>query len=173
MPVKTYTGINRSALIVAFASIFGLLAMVYLGSRILSLASDGELQVASDSQKFQLENAEQWVEDIKNRGPVAFPDASGRDRDIYLQHVGDEVTSGWYVFGVRSVGAPIDCVAQWQPDTREFIDDCDGTIYPETGEGLPSYPITVTETGKITIDINASDRATADATTTTSVAEGE
>lgn len=159
MPVKKYTGINRSAIIVGFASILGLIAMVFLGSRILRLASDGELQVATESQMFQLENAEQWVEDIASRGPVAFPDASGRDRDIYLQHIGDDAETGWYAFGVRSVGSPVDCVAQWDTARRVFVDSCDGTEYSETGEGLPSYPVDPDEDGNLTIDINAADRA--------------
>lgn len=161
MPVKEFSGPDRTSVIVGAASILGLIAMVFLASRILNLASDGELQVSADQQVFVLEDAEQWAKDIAERGPVAFPDATGRDRDIYLQHIGEDEKTGWYAFGVRPRDAPTDCVAIWQPDSRTFVDSCDGTVFPEDGEGLPSYPVEYSD-GDLVIDINAESRLEAD-----------
>lgn len=170
MPVKQYTGVNRSAIIVGLASVLGLVAMIFLGSRILSLASDGDLQVASDTQVFQAGEAEERAADIAERGPVYFPDLVGRDRDIYLQHLGDDPETGWLSFGIRATGAAPDCFVEWDADRRVFIDKCDATEYPEDGTGLPSYPVTLHDDGTLSIDLNAADRA-AEAVTSTSESE--
>jgi hypothetical protein len=61
---------------------------------------------------------------------------------------------------------PRDCTIQWQADSETFrlLDQhaevtgaCDGREFPADGEGLPTYPVTVSN-GKLDIDINAADR---------------
>lgn len=167
MPVQQQTGINRSAIIVGLVSLLGLVAMVFLGSRILNLASEGDIQVANDQQVFQAGKAEERASDIDERGPVYFPDLVGRDRDIYLQHLGDDAETGWLSFGIRPTGAAPECFVEWQADLRVFVDNCDGTEYPEDGTGLPTYPVTVHDDGTLSIDLNAADRVADDTTTTT------
>ena len=167
MPVQQQTGINRSAIIVGLVSLLGFVVMVFLGSRILSLASDGDLQVANDQQVFQAGKAEERASDIAERGPVYFPDLVGRDRDIYLQHLGDDAETGWLSFGIRPSGAAPDCFVEWDAGQRVFIDKCDGTEYPEDGTGLPSYPVKLQNDGTLSIDLNAADRIADDTTSTT------
>ena len=40
----------------------------------------------------------------------------------------------------------------------EVSGDCDGREFPPDGEGLPCYPVTVDEDGKLDVDLNAEDR---------------
>ena len=40
----------------------------------------------------------------------------------------------------------------------EVPGDCDGREFPPDGEGLPCYPVTVDEDGKLDVDLNAEDR---------------
>jgi hypothetical protein len=42
--------------------------------------------------------------------------------------------------------------------------DCDGREFPPDGEGLPTYPVTVDEDGKLNVDLNAEDRASSTTT---------
>lgn len=167
MPVQQQTGINRSAIIVGLVSLIGLVTMVFLGTRILNLASEGDLQVANDQQVFQAGKAEERASDIEERGPVYFPDLVGRDRDIYLQHLGDDPETGWLSFGIRATGAAQECFVEWEVELRVFIDKCDGTEYPEDGTGLPTYPVTFRSDGTLSIDLNAADRIADDKTSTT------
>ena len=86
-------------------------------------------------------------------GPLLFPGPEGAGRDIWLQHLGPGQTDGWIAFSVRAAGSGLDCVTEWQPADRTFVDSCDGTIYPEDGDGLVQYPVAVDAEGTITLSL--------------------
>lgn len=165
MPIAPRRGADRTAITVGLISVAGVVMTLFLASRILGLAREGDLQVSADKQVFVLGEAEQWSADVAQRGPVFFPDASNRDRDIYVQHLGDDPESGWLAFGVRPLGAAKACVAAWDPPSRTFVDSCNGDEYPQDGSGLPQYPATVSEDGRLSVDLNAAFRESPDPAT--------
>jgi hypothetical protein len=130
------------------------------------LASQGSVDVRLGDETFVDQDAASLAEKIGADGPVLYADAASGDRDIVLQHLGSDVESGWIALAARPGGVPRSCTIQWQPDSRTFrlldehgkvSDGCDGRTFPADGEGLPTYPVTVTD-GKLDIDINAADR---------------
>jgi len=98
-------------------------------------------------------NVDRMAESIAENGPVLFPDIASGSRDIWLQHIGDDPGEGWFAFDTRLAGEGRECAAQWTAADRTFMNPCDGTIYPETGEGLPQIPVFIDGTDLI-IDIN-------------------
>ncbi len=148
----------RQLTVLGFATVGGLAAMWFLFSRATDLASSGEVDVNLGSSVFQAGNIDRLSDDIDNAGPLFLGDLVGRDRDIYLQHVGDDPEEGWSAFAVRPLDSPRECFVEWEPDDRTFVDNCDQTTYPETGEGLPSYPVVIDADGNVSVDINAAER---------------
>ncbi|MDA3039306.1 MAG: hypothetical protein O3C27_07205 [Actinomycetota bacterium] len=148
----------RQLAILGFATVGGLAAMWLLFSRATDLASSGQVDVNLGSSVFQAGNIDRLSDDIDDTGPLFFPDLVGRDRDIYLQHVGDDPETGWSAFAVRPLDSARACFVKWEPDDRIFVDNCDQTTYPETGEGLPSYPVLIDAEGNLSVDINAAER---------------
>jgi len=130
------------------------------------LASRGDVEVRLGDETFADQDASNLAEKIANDGPVLYPDAASGDRDIVVQHLGSDEESGWIAIAARPAGVPRNCTIQWQADSETFLlldehgeesGQCDGRSYPADGEGLPTYPVTVTG-GKLDIDINAADR---------------
>lgn len=169
MPVaRRGAGGARQLAVLGFATIGGLAAMWFLFTRATDLAASGETDVNLGSSVFEAGRIERLSDDVARTGPLFFPDLVGRDRDIYLQHVGEDPEDGWFAFAVRPLDAARECFVEWQSDQSTFVDNCDGDRYPETGEGLPSYPVLIDQEGNLSIDINAADRST---TTTDDVSE--
>ena len=89
-----------------------------------------------------------------DEGPLLLPDLAGGDSDIYLQHLGDDVETGWIAIAARPQTAARTCHVEWHADDRTFVDSCDGTVYPEDGAGLPHYPVSVTSEGEIEVEMD-------------------
>ena len=150
MPVaRRAKDVRRSALLiglaaVVFAIILGAVALEF-GRRTQTLALGsadfGDLDV-------------QRIGDLIDReGPLLLADIGGGTRQVWLQHIGDEIDQGWSAFDVRQPGDPVECYADWVASTQQFVDKCDGSIYPESGSGLPQIPVFV-DGSELTIDIN-------------------
>jgi hypothetical protein len=130
------------------------------------LASRGDVDVRLGDETFADQDASNLAGKIADDGPVLYADAASGDRDIVVQHLGDDEESGWVAMAARPPGVPRNCTIQWQADDETFrlldehgeeTDDCDGRTFPADGEGLPTYPVRVAD-GKLDIDINAADR---------------
>ncbi len=150
----------RQLAILGFATVGGLAAMWFLFTRATDLAASGDVDVNLGSSVFEAGKVDRLADDVARTGPLFFPDLVGRDRDIYLQHVGDDPEEGWYAFSVRTRDAARDCFAEWSLEDRNFVDSCSGAVYPENGDGLPPYPVIIDVGGTLSIDINASERTT-------------
>lgn len=128
---------------------FGILALV------LWLADTGEVDVQLGSDVFEAGDAERIAGEIADRGPILYSDVAGGNRDLYLVHVGDDPATGWSAFAAQQPGAPRDCYLEWDVDEEVFVDSCDGTTFPHTGEGLTPYPVYVEDDGtRIVVDVN-------------------
>ena len=165
-PVEQSRGHAGKALAVAGV---GVVAALGLAFGVAQLASQGKVDVRLGSDTFAEQEATDAAEKIAEGGPIVYADAAGGDRDIVLQHRGDDPNEGWIAIAARPPGAARECTIQSRdrdepfrlldPD-GEVTDACDGREFPPSGEGLPSYPVTVDADGKLDVDLNAEDRAT-------------
>lgn len=161
MPVSSTKAPPRQIIFLLAATVLGILAMVFLVTRTADLAQSGDVQLNIGDQVFGPGNVDRLSEDIEaQRTPLLLSDPSGGDRDIWLQHIGDQPETGWFAFAVRPPDAPRDCFVQWQVNEQLFAYNCDDRTFPADGEGLFQYPVVIAGNGEITIDLNAADRAT-------------
>lgn len=150
----------RSMVVVGAA---GLAAAVVLVVFVLWVVGSGDkkVEIRLGDDTFADLDAVRTAGRIASSGPVIFSDVSGnRTRDIYVQHLGDDPKRGWLAFDARRPGAERDCYLEWRQVEGHFTDRCDGTIIPADGTGLPQYPATVNDKGKVVIDLNQATPAT-------------
>jgi len=102
--------------------------------------------------QFELGRATDYARTIARDGPILFPDPQGRSRDIYVQHLGE---TDWLAFEARVNGAPRQCVLDWEPSGRMFVDPCDGRTYPADGTGLVRFPARVNDKGRVIVDLSS------------------
>jgi hypothetical protein len=156
-PVKQSKARSPRSLVLAVAGVvvgLALLLVVFVVA-VPSLTESGTVEVNLGDDVFNARGAESRAETIAESGPILFPDVSGRnDRDIYLQHLGDDPEQGWYAFDARRPGQGRECTLDWDGSAQEFRDPCDGTVVPADGAGLLSYPVEVSEDGDVVVDLN-------------------
>lgn len=168
MPVDTSSAPPRQIVFLIVATIVGVAAMVFLFTRTAELAQSGDVQLNIGDDVFGPGNVERLADDIEGQDtPLLFSDPAGRDRDIWLQHIGDDPDTGWYAFAVRPVEAPRDCFVNWVAEDQVFDYNCGDLTFPADGEGLFQYDVLIAADGEITIDLNAADRDARDRSSTT------
>ena len=165
-PVRQSKTRSPRALVLAVAGIaVGVVLVIALFIvAIPSLTESGKVEVKLGDDTYSPGTAESKAETIAEGGPLLLGDISGRnERDIYLQHLGDDPLTGWYAFDARRPGRPRNCFLRWEPGPGEFVDSCDGTVVAADGAGLIAYQVTVDEDGVLVIDLKAD--ASSDTTT--------
>jgi hypothetical protein len=165
-PVARSQGHTGRALAVAAA---GVVVAIGVAAALAVLANRGTVDVRLGSETFAEQDAEDAAERVAQDGPILYADTAGGDRDIVLQHVGDDPEEGWIALAARPPGVSRECTVQWDPEdglfrlldpSGEVSGDCDGREFPADGEGLPRYPVTVDADGNLDVDLNAADRTT-------------
>jgi hypothetical protein len=93
------------------------------------------------------------VASIADRVPFLLPDASpSHERDLYVQHLGDDLDRGWLAFAALAPGqTDRGCFLKWRAD--HFEDPCTGKTFPPDGTGLTAYPTRVAN-GRLYVDVN-------------------
>jgi hypothetical protein len=145
------------ALVVAVAGVVLALGVV---ATIAVLAGRGTVEVRLGDDVFAAGSAERIAAEIAQGGPIPYPDLAGGERDIILQHLGEDPEQGWLAFEARPPGAPRHCMIEWQEDDEVFrlldrgevTEDCDGREFPPDGGSLPRYPVSVDD-GNLEIDL--------------------
>ena len=127
--------------------VIGLVLLV--GLAVLASRGDVELQ---GSPVFDAGRTDSQAPAIERDGPILLGDVAGGDRDVYLQHLGDDEDRGWLALDTRAPGASRDCAVRWIPADEVFEDPCSGRRYPPDGEGLRQYPVDVRD-GRLTVDL--------------------
>jgi hypothetical protein len=172
VPVAKRTRIDgRSALVVGAT---GVVVALVIGLFVFYLAGRDDIQVRLGDDRFQDINAVSVAEKIAQDGPIIYQDLAGGSRDIFVQHLGDDPEQGWLAFDVRPAGEARECALSWQPDQQQFVDNgacSESFTFPPDGTGLPQYPASVNDDGKVVIDLNAAER-TDGSTTTTETTQG-
>lgn len=159
MPVGTSKAPPRQIVFLIVATLLGFVAMFFLFTRTADLAQSGDVQINIGDDVFAPGNVDRLSEDIaREQTPLLLSDVSGGDRDIFLQHIGDDPMTGWFAFAVRPLDAPRDCFAIWNREQQRFDYNCDDRTFSAEGEGLFQYPVVISQNGEITIDLNAADR---------------
>ena len=165
-PVARSQGHTGRALAVAAA---GVVVAIGVAAALAVLANRGTVDVRLGSETFAEQDAEDAAERVAQDGPILYADTAGGDRDIVLQHVGDDPEEGWIALAARPPGVSRECTIQWDLEdglfrlldpSGEVSGDCDGREFPANGEGLPHYPVTVDADGNLDVDLNAADRTT-------------
>lgn len=162
--------VGRAAL-VATVGIILMFAGLWLVT--LAIGDRNSPDIRLGDQTFQAGNAEKLAAGIAADGPRLYGDVSGeQDRDMILQHLGDDPDKGWTAFLAAPIDQARDCTWEWQADEELFRAKCDQTLTaPADGKGLPQFEVTVTD-GRVEVDLNADARAAASTTTTTTEPAG-
>lgn len=90
------------------------------GFLMLRLADSGGVDVRLGDAEFLAGSAESRSDDIAEGGPLLFPDPNS-DRDIFVQHLGEDPNRGWLVFETRWPGSPSSCSLTWEAASRQFV----------------------------------------------------
>jgi hypothetical protein len=146
---------SRSTTTAVLVALAGVVAGLGLMLFMVNLASRGgeSVEVRLGDDRFDAGFADARADAVADGGPILFADVAGGQRDIYLQHIGDDPLTGWYAFAAVAPGKARDCFVEWQRDD-ELFEDCDGDTFAPDGEGLTAYVVAV-EDGRLLIDINA------------------
>lgn len=137
------------------AAIFGgvaVIAAIVIGVVAIELGTRSNTLVLG-STDFGDINVNRISEEIAQDGPVLFGDIASGSRDIWLNHIGDDLGEGWFAFDTRLPGEERECFANWNPSDRTFVNTCTGAVFPENGDGLPQIPVFIDGVTLI-IDLN-------------------
>lgn len=146
---------SRSVVMAVVGIVVGVaLVLLLFVVAIPSLTESGKVEVKLGSDTYDAGPASSRAANIAQGGPLLFSDVSSGKRDIWLQHLGTTDTEGWLAFDARRPGQGRNCTLVWQPDPSNFRDPCDGTIVSADGAGLLAYPVTVTDKGRVIVDLN-------------------
>lgn len=144
-PLVSYVPpVRRSARTRAFvtAAVVGTLAAALLVWLAVRFASENPDQASLGSNVLRLQ-AERLSRAIERDGPILFKDPLNRGREVYVQHVGDEVDEGWLAISAYAGEPDVDCLLRWDRDDEVFVDPCTDRTYPADGTGLVTYPAEV------------------------------
>lgn len=135
---------------------------------VATLASRGDVQVNLGEDRFVAGDAENILEDIRERGaPLGFNDPARFQRPIWVDNGGDDPETGWIAVGAFLPENPR-CLVQWDADRELFVvqaapesadHECDTSItFPRSGAGLRQYATNVVD-GKLRINLQDRDRS--------------
>jgi hypothetical protein len=157
-PVRpSRSGTSRSLVLAVTGLVLGLvLVLVLFIVAIPSLTESGKVEVRLGPERFDAGPAADRAAEIADSGPILLPDVAGNDRDVFVQHVGDDPLRGWFVFDARRVDAGRECTLVWQTDRGTFVDPCGGESVGPQGEGLTQYAVEVTDQGQVVVDFRDS-----------------
>jgi hypothetical protein len=153
-PVQQST--NRSILLAiggVLVAVVGLGALLLFVFAVQSGTESGTVEVKLGDDTFRAGSAGPLSRAVGEDGPLLFSDVASGERDIYLQHTGDDPNVGWLAFDAREIDASRDCTLVWSAEQNLFEDPCDGSTVPADGEGLRHYTVTVDDSGTVVVDL--------------------
>jgi hypothetical protein len=118
------------------------------------LAGNGTVSPQLGDREAGPYSATRLASEIVDRGPFLLADASpNRSLDIYVQHLGNDPTTGWSAFLARAPGQDDrKCTLTW--DATRFTDPCGGATFPADGSGLRQFIVRVAA-GSLYVDFGA------------------
>ncbi len=141
-------------LLAASFAIVAIVGVVLFVVALPSLNESGRVEIPTKAFQFQAGNAKERAISIATDGPLLFSDVAGGDRDVYLQHLGDDPLTGWLAFDARFPGTDRGCTIRWDRDRKLFTDPCQvGVTVAPNGAGLPSYPTSVNDNEQVVVEL--------------------
>ena len=142
----------RSAVVVGLAGVAVALGLAL--AALLLTRTSGDVGIRLGDRDFRDMEAGRISAEIADRGPILFPDVAGGDRDIILQHLGDDPDTGWLAFEARRPGQSRGCAFAWRSEQGDFVNTCDpDDVVDASGTGLGHFDVTVVD-GDVRVDIN-------------------
>lgn len=153
VPVRPPTTRSTRSLAIGIVGlILGLvLVLALFVLAIPSLTEQDRIEVRLGDDVFVAGDAGRLAAQVAADGPILLPDVANGARDVYLQHAGDDPTTGWLVFDARRPGTGRECTLEWRGDG--FADPCDGSVVPPDGGDLRAYEVSVNEDGTVEVDL--------------------
>lgn len=130
----------KTVLIAAPLLVIAAVLMVWFVLR-LAQSPDAEIQLGDDV--FEVGQVRRMAPLVDRDGPLLFQDLLGRDRDLFVQHLGNDAATGWVAFEAHAPGQPRTCHLVWRQRAGVFEDQCTKATYPPEGTGLTQYPTEV------------------------------
>lgn len=124
---------------IAIAAPLMVLAAVLMVVFVLRLARSPEAKVQLGDDVFEVGQVRRLAPLVDRDGPLLFQDLLGRDRDLFVQHIGDDAATGWLAFEAHAPGRPRTCHVVWRQQAGQFEDQCTKATYPPEGRGLTQY----------------------------------
>jgi hypothetical protein len=161
--------VNRPSIWI-LGGIFLIVLGICIAGAVLAIASnDPDVEVNLGDDEFELEDVDGAAERIAEDGPDIFPDPTGGNRPIMVNHLGDDPETGWVA--VLAIAPDTEsCLVQWDADDEVFR-DCEGETYPPDGEGLEQFPTRV-EGDSLYVDLGRGPSNDPTTTTTTVLVTG-
>ena len=145
--LRTVVVVGLAGVVVALGLVLGVLLLTRGGT---------EVEIRLGDRDFRDMETGRISAEIADRGPILFGDVADGERDIILQHLGDDPESGWLAFEARRPGQSRDCFFEWQAGQAEFVNTCDhDDVVDAAGTGLRHFSVTVVD-GDVRVDINPS-----------------
>jgi hypothetical protein len=151
---------RRSGTAVTVSSVLAVAVAAALIWAVVRFASENPEKAGLGDTVFQVGKAERLARTVADDGPflVQDPLSSGRGRNVYVQHLGDDPDTGWVAVEARLPG-DAGCVVEWDRVDERFV-DCRGGVHPPDGDGLRTYPAEVTD-GQVSVDLRTGTATTA------------
>lgn len=128
--------------------------LLFVFARIASRNAD---KVNLGSKVFDLGSAKKRIPQAR-LAPLQFNDLVRDNRQVALAvvYLGD---NRWAALNTIAPGATPECATQWNPDSRVWVDPCNGNLYAPDGGNTTAAPLEqfvaeVTAKGRLVIDLN-------------------
>lgn len=160
MPVAQSQGHAGKALAIAAAGVVLAIGLAFL---VAQAASRGDVDIRLGDDRFDAGQTERLAKAIDTGDglPFLYPDLVNGDRNLYVNHLGDDPDTGWVAFGAFDPDDP-SCAVELDREAKTLVNACDRDVtYPLGGKGLRFYPTTV-EGGRVLIDLNERSTPTTD-----------
>jgi hypothetical protein len=152
MPVAQTRGHAGKALAIASVSVVLILVVTFF---VAQAANRGDVEINLGDKRFNAGQTERLAKEIDDGHglPFLYPDLVGRDRNLFVNHLGDDPDTGWVAFGAFDPDDP-SCAVEIDREAEILVSACDPELtFPLGGTGLRFYPTTV-EGGRVYVDIN-------------------
>lgn len=160
MPVAK--GLNISVRGAVLVGLTALIAAIFLGGTMWIILRQGNVELVLGDREFRAGNAAAMTAEIAQEGPILYADAGDfGQRDIILNHQGNDQSQGWVAFAARRAGDPRECYFQWDASAQLFSLtnapgsnlECEDATSDAIGSELTQYPVEVRE-GELFVLLN-------------------
>lgn len=134
-------------------AVAGVLTAVGIAAVVLIAAGSGGVETNLGADVFSAGRTDALADAIDRDGPIAYPDLLGRDRPVYIHHLGEDLDEGWLAIDAVAPGQLTECVLEW--DGRRFTDPCSDASYPPIDPQLRTYPTLVDDDDIVVVDLRA------------------